>query len=205
MTQTKRKSCKQCLNPIPNEKRKDAQFCSVSCRAKSRTIRNREKNNRYHREYYKKKKTSPLWYEAHKSKRKKSYHKHREREIKSATEWWKKNKSRSLEVRRLSYPKKTMDRKLLKLKVFSIYSKRDSNSNTPCCVCCGEKSHIEFLALDHVKGERSWNKKTGKGRTDTGHRLRLYAEKNGYPKTLQVLCHNCNTAKGKDGICPHQK
>jgi len=205
LVQIKRKLCKECLNPIPDKKRKDAKFCSVSCREKSRSRREKPKRNRYQREYYKKKKTDHLWHQAHKSKRKKSYYKNRERELKSATEWWTKNKSRSLEVRRLSYPKKTRERELLKFEVFSIYSKRDSNSNIPCCACCGEKSHIEFLALDHVSGKRSWSKKTGKGRTDTGHKLRLWAKKNDYPNTLQVLCHNCNTAKGQNGVCPHKK
>ena len=202
MPQTKKQFCKQCLNPIPKEKRKDSKFCSVSCRTKNRRSRNRIKTNQYHRKYYSTKKKDSKWYEKHKAKRKKSYYNHREREIQASTEWYKRNKSRVLEVRRRSYPKRKEERELLKLEVFSIYSKKISNSEIPCCACCGENSHIEFLALDHVKNRKSVGHKRN---VDTGHRLRLWAKKNGYPNTLQVLCHNCNTAKGENGICPHKQ
>ena len=162
----------------------------------------REKNNQYQKELYKKKKTDPVWYEKHKSKRKMSYYKNREREIKSSTEWYKKNKTRALQVRKKNYPRLTEKRQQLKIEVFTVYSKKVSNSDVPCCACCGEKSHIDFLALDHVKNRKSLNHKRN---VDTGHRLRLWAKKNDYPDTLQVLCHNCNTAKGENGICPHQE
>ena len=33
-------------------------------------------------------------------------------------------------------------------------SKHLSKSDIPCCRCCGEKSHIEFLSLDHIAGRK---------------------------------------------------
>ena len=95
-------------------------------------------------------------------------------------------------------------RKDLKLEVYSVYSKRQSNSEIPCCRCCGENSYIEFLTVDHIDGRANLPKKEQK----------LYAEKitswlkrNHYPEGFQILCHNCNSAKGNsvDNKCPHER
>lgn len=32
-----------------------------------------------------------------------------------------------------------------------------------------------------------------------------WLKKNDYPEGYQVLCHNCNLAKGFYGTCPHQR
>lgn len=64
------------------------------------------------------------------------------------------------------------------------------------CVCCGE-SKYEFLALDHVNGNGS------EERRRHGKNLAKFAHDNGCPKTLQLLCHNCNMSKGFYGACPH--
>ena len=40
-----------------------------------------------------------------------------------------------------------------RLKILSHYSKQISNSNIPCCNCCGENSHVDFLAIDHMAGK----------------------------------------------------
>lgn len=67
------------------------------------------------------------------------------------------------------------------------------------CKCCKENIY-EFLALDHIKGG------------GTQHRKKLGSKyiyswliKNNFPKGYQVLCHNCNQAKGFHGKCPHKK
>jgi hypothetical protein len=70
----------------------------------------------------------------------------------------------------------------------------------PECSCCGE-TILEFLGLDHVNNDGAAHRK------EIGyHALAMYrwARDNGYPPTLQVLCHNCNLAKGFYGRCPHQ-
>lgn len=67
------------------------------------------------------------------------------------------------------------------------------------CVCCGEKNW-EFLAIDHVNNDGAEDRRITKPseyykRFLTGIRL----------PGFQVLCHNCNSAKGYYGYCPHQK
>ena len=67
------------------------------------------------------------------------------------------------------------------------------------CVCCGEL-RMEFLSLDHVNNDGAKHRKEVKCKS-IGH----WAKKHGYPNTLQILCHNCNMAKGMYGYCPHEK
>lgn len=67
------------------------------------------------------------------------------------------------------------------------------------CVCCGE-TKFEFLSMDHINGGGTQHRiKTGlRGAAMIGWIIR-----NGYPDDFQVLCHNCNQAKGFYGYCPH--
>lgn len=69
----------------------------------------------------------------------------------------------------------------------------------PKCACCGE-TIIEFLSLDHINGGGSKHRKER-----NGTHLSPSIIKDGFPPIYQVLCHNCNQAKGYYGICPHQK
>ena len=64
------------------------------------------------------------------------------------------------------------------------------------CACCGE-SQYEFLAIDHIEGGGR------KHLEQIGQRIIDYLVKNNLPKGFQVLCHNCNMAKGLYGQCPH--
>lgn len=78
-----------------------------------------------------------------------------------------------------------------------------SKSNNPFCKCCGETTY-EFLAIDHINGGGN------KHRRDTTNKCGSYnmycwLKRNNYPEGFQVLCHNCNLAKGFYGVCPHQK
>lgn len=65
------------------------------------------------------------------------------------------------------------------------------------CSCCGE-THAVFLAFDHVDDDGA------------AHRLQVrpgapfyrWLRDNGYPDSIQLLCHNCNWAKWRGG-CPH--
>jgi hypothetical protein len=66
------------------------------------------------------------------------------------------------------------------------------------CACCGE-SIFEFLGLDHINGGGNKHRKSI-GTT----RLYDYLRSHGYPDGFQVLCHNCNMAKGFRGKCPHE-
>lgn len=79
----------------------------------------------------------------------------------------------------------------LKLEVFSSLGGK--------CSCCGI-DHPYFLSLEHVEG-------IGKGNRDGKNVQQLYeeAKRSGYDKTkFELLCMNCNWAKGLFGECPHK-
>ena len=99
-----------------------------------------------------------------------------------------------------------------RLKILQYYSKLLSNSDIPCCNCpgCGENSHTEFLALDHIAGRKQMDSelelvKKGYRSSLTSYQLHSWVERNNFPEGFQVLCHNCNSAKGFYGKCPHEK
>jgi hypothetical protein len=85
----------------------------------------------------------------------------------------------------------------IKAKVFHHYGEK--------CECCGETTR-EFLAIDHVHGggnaHRSELKKNPKYSSHQG--IYCWAVDHGFPTTLRILCHNCNTARGLYGYCPHE-
>ena len=103
-------------------------------------------------------------------------------------------------------------RETLKKDVFLHYSKIHSNSDIPCCRCCGLNSHIEFLTLDHIAGRKKMDSepelvKLGYSSKLAIQPLNVWIIKNNFPKGFQVLCINCNFAKGhsKDNKCPHER
>jgi hypothetical protein len=55
------------------------------------------------------------------------------------------------------------------------------------CKCCGEDTY-EFLEIDHVDGDGTGN--------DNRREI---------PPGFQTLCSNCNRAKFRYGVCPHQR
>jgi hypothetical protein len=68
------------------------------------------------------------------------------------------------------------------------------------CVCCGE-AELKFLNVDHINGVSEQEKASG---YRSGLKLYRRVQREGYPKALyQVLCFNCNMAKGLFGVCPH--
>jgi len=72
------------------------------------------------------------------------------------------------------------------------------------CACPGcKETRVEFLAFDHIEGGGNAHRRTlSKGD------LRDFARwliKNNFPKTIRLLCHNCNCARGYYGYCPHEK
>ena len=67
------------------------------------------------------------------------------------------------------------------------------------CACCGETIY-EFLSFDHIHGGGS--KERVRGGSSLAW-LRKWLRRDDVQEVLQVLCHNCNQAKGYYGICPH--
>lgn len=92
--------------------------------------------------------------------------------------------------------------------------------NPPKCACCGETIR-EFLTIDHIKGKKTKNhpgfkqKRRVLGNAVSGriHEIKVMARgvalyiwlrAHNYPPGYQVLCMNCNYAKGQYGHCPHE-
>ncbi len=67
------------------------------------------------------------------------------------------------------------------------------------CACCGE-SEDEFLSIDHKDNDGAKHR-----RVVNGSRLYRWLMKNDYPGNFQILCMNCNWAKGRYGMCPHER
>lgn len=97
---------------------------------------------------------------------------------------YRQEKKRELQVKRIVYYKQ------IRLDGIAEYGGR--------CACCGEARH-EFLTLEHINGRSDETvRKTGQ---KAWSRLKTL----GWPKDgYQVLCFNCNCAKGIYGVCPHQ-
>lgn len=84
-------------------------------------------------------------------------------------------------------------RKRLRVEVLAAYGAR--------CACCGEGTY-EFLGVDHVDGDGAEHRKRIGGSGST--RLYRWLKTHEFPPGFQVLCHNCNLAKGFYGHCPHE-
>jgi hypothetical protein len=87
---------------------------------------------------------------------------------------------------------------LARLKASRFSALAHYSAGAMCCACCGERD-AAFLALDHISGE---GPRMPGGRSG-GNVFFAWLQREGFPPGLQVLCHNCNCAKGKSGVCPH--
>lgn len=80
----------------------------------------------------------------------------------------------------------------LRFKVNDIYGNK--------CACCGETTR-EFLTLDHIWEGMSYKTGEIKNWQILFRRIiRNEVDRSDY----QLLCWNCNCAKGKYGYCPHK-
>jgi hypothetical protein len=72
------------------------------------------------------------------------------------------------------------------------------------CQCCSE-DRLDFLTLDHINQDGAEHRrKMDFNHTGTGFNFYLWLRKSNWPDLgLQVLCHNCNGARGSNGVCPH--
>ncbi len=112
------------------------------------------------------------------------YEKNKDKNNKQSKEYYQKNK-----IRLRKYANKI--RRELRSFVIKKYGGK--------CKCCGE-SELAFLAIDHVNNDGYKEKKKIKNNMLLS---RLRDRK--INKKYQVLCHNCNSAKGYYGCCPHDK
>ena len=71
------------------------------------------------------------------------------------------------------------------------------------CACCAE-SVPEFLTIDHMSGGGAAHRKVLRC---AGKSFVVWLKRQGLPLGYQVLCFNCNGAKGLrngSGVCPHE-
>ncbi len=66
------------------------------------------------------------------------------------------------------------------------------------CTCCGELTY-EFLTVDHINNDGAQHR-----REMPGKNLYHWLINSNFPEGFQILCYNCNCAKGAYGQCPHQ-
>ena len=66
------------------------------------------------------------------------------------------------------------------------------------CSCCGE-TQTEFLSIEHINGGGK------KHRNSLKQGFYYWLKSQRYPKdNFELLCYNCNMAKGFYGYCPHK-
>lgn len=94
-------------------------------------------------------------------------------------------------TRKYAYDKGLHER--IRLKIFQHYGME--------CACCHENIYA-FLEIDHINGNGSVHRKAINRRGGSGFYKWLITHN--YPDEYQVLCSNCNRARHRCGICPHQ-
>ena len=87
--------------------------------------------------------------------------------------------------------------RLIRMKVLKHYSGGD-----PKCKCCGELE-IKFLSMDHINNDGNVHRKSI-SKSGRGGNMTYWILLHGFPEGFQVLCYNCNLAKGLYGVCPHK-
>ena len=102
-----------------------------------------------------------------------------------------------IKIRNKAYSKRSLPE--LKLKIIEYYS-----NSTMQCNCCGKKE-IKFLQVDHIDCGSNYYGKNKRPHKYTGRTLYKWLIKNNFPEGCQILCANCNFAKGVYGNCPHKK
>ena len=155
--------------------------------------------------------------EKRKAKRKEPESRRKQREWQRKYDSDPKNKEKSkkyyLDPKNNVKSKRKIRRDEVRLEVLQYYSKQHSKSDIPRCRCCGENFHTDFLALDHIAGKKEMDSepnlvKLGYSSSLRSAGLRHWIIKNNFPKGFQILCHNCNYAKGlrsNDNKCPHKQ
>jgi hypothetical protein len=117
----------------------------------------------------------------------------RERHRENVRRWRAEHPEKAAELARISREKVKAYHIKLRYETFEHYGGAK-------CACCGETTY-EFLCIDHINGGGNAHRRTI---VTAGKNIYLYLKRNNYPPGYQVLCYNCNNAKGFYGKCPHQ-
>jgi hypothetical protein len=155
------------------------------------------KYNAYQREYHRTHREADNKWRANNRERLKGYRrrywqKHRKQEQDRHKRYRAKNREainkKNAVLAKLLYAKR-------RLLVLTHYS-----NGPPKCSCCPE-TEIRFLSIDHIDGGGRKHRKRIGGSSSALYR---WIMENNYPSSFQVLCMNCNFAKGQNNICPHK-
>lgn len=78
----------------------------------------------------------------------------------------------------------------------------------PKCACPGcDENRLPFLTIDHTNNDGGIHRKSiapTKGLPPGGGVIFRWLKKNNYPPGYQVMCYNCNMAKGTSRCPVHQ-
>lgn len=116
----------------------------------------------------------------------------KQREKKKRQKYYQKNRTKFLAVAKENG---LLQRQITRDKVFNYYCRGNIR-----CNCCGE-TEVKFLTVDHIEGRKKWNH----DHNMTGYSLWIWLVHHNFPIGFQILCMNCNWAKGKYDICPHKE
>lgn len=131
----------------------------------------------------------------------------REHQIKRCRTYYAKNRDRLLKNQKLAEHRKLMENPDYYRDLYRKNRKEVLDAYGGKCTCCGE-THYEFLAIDHINNDGKQHRLEMKGDSPhdgSGDNIIRYLRRNKFPPGFQILCHNCNQAKGFYGQCPHQK
>ena len=221
--------CRRHYRQTPEVKVKEKEYSKKrnqmpEVRAKQKASKMTPEYKAYQKEYNKKYNQTPERKAQMKKYKQKPEYKAQQKEYRNKPEIKAKEKARTSKPEyqarvkaRTSTPEYKAKRKSKRyserLKVLQYYSKRLSKSNIPCCRCCGENFHIDFLAVDHIAGMKKMDfepelVELGYSSSMGTNNLVHWLIVNNFPTGFQILCHKCNFAKGiirNNNKCPHQK
>ena len=193
------------------QKRKKSQEANRKKPENMKKIKERQQNPENIRKA-KAKRDTPEWKEERKRYSQTTKVKERQKEYDSRTTSVARRKAyRESDIVMTKAEKVKQNNILNRLKVLEHYSKLLSKSEVPCCNCCGE-IRIPFLAIDHILGKKQMDSIPELVAIGYSSKLRdkiliRWIIDNKFPKGFQILCHNCNFAKGMKGsnnTCPHE-
>lgn len=111
---------------------------------------------------------------------------HKEKLRRQKHRWYLNHKKEQARLKRINDAK-------IREKVYKHYGNR--------CACCGERNS-GFFTLDHIKNDGGEHRRQLGGSSMTLYRWVIQQR---YPKSLRLLCYNCNCGRQRNGgICPHR-
>ena len=126
------------------------------------------------------------------------YQKNKETLLKGNRERYRRDVQHSREIKR-KYAEKHRDKILLRHRNNDKETrKRFLEMYGNKCSCCGETTY-EFLTIEHKLGQKGIKH----SKKETGVHAYKEAIKEYRPDIYEILCMNCNFARGRYGYCPH--